>query len=91
MNLATRGNHKILRSVTPHISSTEEIHHRLTRRTLAQPRANESPILKSYSHIADTKSHPSPLCSLCNTTPHFTCIHIHTKLSTRDLWTITTE
>ena len=48
----------------------------LTCRTLAQLRTN--------------KSHPSPLCPLCNThnTNHlFNCTHIRTTLSPMDLWT----
>ena len=41
MHLATRGNNKILRTPTPHISSSEKILPRLTRRTLDQPRTNQ--------------------------------------------------
>ena len=61
-HLATRGNNKILRRPPPHISSSEEILHRLTRRTLAQLRTNKSPFLKSYLHKVDAKTHPLPLC-----------------------------
>ena len=39
-HLATRGNNKILRTPPSHISSSEEILSRLTRRTLAQIRTN---------------------------------------------------
>ena len=45
-HLATRGNNKILRTPPPHISSSEERHPRLTRRTLAHLRTNKSPFLK---------------------------------------------
>ena len=45
-HLATRGNHIILRTPPPHISSSEEILPRLTRRTLTQLRTNKSPFLK---------------------------------------------
>ena len=45
MHQATRGNNKILRTPPPHISSSEEILPRLTRRTLAQLRTNKSPII----------------------------------------------
>ena len=45
---------------------------RLTRRTLAQLRTNKSPFLKSYLHKIDAKSHPYPLCILCNTHTHDT-------------------
>ena len=48
MHLATNGNNKILRTPPPHIISSEEILPRLTRRTIAQLRANKSPFLKSY-------------------------------------------
>ena len=49
-HLATRGNNKILRTPPPHISSSEGILLRLTRRTLAHLRTNKSPFLKSYLH-----------------------------------------
>ena len=86
-HLATRGNNKILRTPPPHISSSEEILPRLTRRTLAQLRTNKSPLLNSYLHKVDVKSHPSPLCPLCNTHSHdthhlFNCTHIRTNIAT---------
>ena len=59
-HLATRGNNKILRTPPPHTSSSEERLPCPTRRTLAQPRTNKSPFLKSYLHKVDAKSHPSP-------------------------------
>ena len=71
MHLARRGNNKILHTPPPHISSSEEILPRLTRRTLAQLRINKSPFLKSYLQKVDAKSHPSPLCALC--------VHPHTR------------
>ena len=91
-HLATRGNNKILRTSPPHISSSEEILPRLTRRTLAQLRTNTSPFLRSCLHKVDAKSHPSPLFSLCNTHTHDThhlidCIYIRTTLSPLDLLT----
>ena len=48
-------------------------HNFFTRCTLAQLRTNKSP--KSCLHQVDAKSHPSPLCPLCNT-------HIEVKLGT---------
>ena len=47
--------------------------------------------LQSYLHKVDAKSHPSPLCPLCNTHTHdthdlFYCTHIYTTLSPLDLW-----
>ena len=71
-HLATRGNNKILRTLPPHTSSAEEIRPRLPHRTLAQLRTNKSPFLKSCLHKVDDKSHPSPLCPLCNTHTHDT-------------------
>ena len=93
-HLATRGNNKILRTPPPHTSSSEEILPRLTRRTLAQLRTNKSPFLKSYLHKVDAKTHPSPLCPLCNIHTHdthhlFNCTHIRTTLPPLDLWTDT--
>ena len=55
------------------ISSSEEILTCLTRPTLAELRTNKSPLLKSYLHKVNAKTHPSPLCPLCNT-------HIHTYI-----------
>ena len=58
MHLATRG--LKMRKPPPHISSSEEIVPRFTRRTLAQLRIKNLS-LKSYIHKVDAKSHPSPL------------------------------
>ena len=85
-HLATRGNNKILRTPPPHILL------RLTYRTFAQLRTNKSPFLKTYLHKVNAKSHPSPLCPLCNTHTHdthhlFNCTHMRTTLSPLDLWT----
>ena len=54
------GNNKILRTLPPHISISEEILPHLTRRTLAQLSTNKSPFLKSYLHKVDAKSDSSP-------------------------------
>ena len=80
-HLATRGNNKILCTLPPHISSSEERLPRLTCRTLAQLRTNKSPFLKSYLHKVNAKTHPSPLCQLCNIHTHDTSslqLHPHT-------------
>ena len=66
-HLATMGNNKIPGTPSPHISSSEEILPRLTLRTLAQLRTNQSPFLKLDLHKVDDKSHPSVLCPLCKT------------------------
>ena len=89
--LATRGNNKILRTPPPQISSSEEIPLHLTRHTHAQLTTNKSPFLISYLHKVDAKSHPSPLCPLCNSHTHdthnfFNFTHIHIILSPLDLW-----
>ena len=86
MHLAIRGNNKLLRTPPSHISSSEEISSRLTRRTLVQLRTNKSPSLKSHLHKADDKLHPSPQFPLCNTHIHnthhlFNCSHVCTTLS----------
>ena len=91
-HLATRDNNKILRTPPPHTSSSDERLPRLTRRTLAQLRTNDSPFLKSYLHKVDAKTHQSPLCPLCNIHTHdthhlFNYTHICTTLSPLDLWT----
>ena len=82
-----RDNDKIMRTPPPHISSSEEILPRLTRRNLAQLRTNKSPFLKSYLHKVDVKLHPSPLCALCNTHYLFNYTNICITLSPLDLWT----
>ena len=85
-HLATRGNNKILRTPPPHISSSEEILPRLTRRARAQLRTNKSPFLKFYLHKSTPNRHYAP-----SATPHaqdlFNCTHIHATLSPIDLWT----
>ena len=83
-HLATRGNNKILCIPPPHIRRRDTSH--ITLRTLAQLRTNKSPFIKTYLHKVGAKSHPSPLCPLCNThtqdTHHFfNCSHIRTTLS----------
>ena len=75
-HLATRGNNKILRTPPPYISSSEEILPRLIRRTLVQLITKTSSFLKSYLHKVDDKSHPSPLCPLCNDT-HTSSLQLH--------------
>ena len=81
-HLTARRNREILRTPPPLISSSEVIPPRLTRRTIAKLITNKSPFLKSYLHKVDDKSHPSSLCSLCNTHPHntyrlFKCTHTY--------------
>ena len=66
-HLATRGNNKIRYTPQPHISRSEELLPRLTRRTLAQLKTNKSSYRKSYLRKVDVKSHPSPIFPLRNT------------------------
>ena len=73
--LDTRGNNKILRTPSPHISSYKEI---LTCRTLAQLRTPKLQFIKSYIHKVDAKSHPSQLCPFA-TLSHI--IHTITSIS----------
>ena len=54
---------------------------RFTRRTLAQLRTNKSAFFIVYLHKVDAKTHPSPLCPLCNTHTRQTSslqLHLHT-------------
>ena len=70
-HLATKDNNKILHTPPPHISSSEEIFIRITRRTLAQLRKNKSPFLKSYLHKATPNHihhHYAPSETLTHTT-----------------------
>ena len=58
----------------------------------ALPTSEQINHLKSYLHKVDAKSHPSPLCPLCNTHTHdthhlFNYTHIRTTLSPLDLCT----
>ena len=89
-HLATRSNNKILRTPPPHTSSSEETSPPHSSHPC--PAQNKSPFLKSYLHKVDGKTHPSPLCPLCNIHTHdthhlFNCTHIRTTLSPHDLWT----
>ena len=81
----------ILAQPAPNINHSEQSLPRVTRRVLTQLRAGKSPILCSYLHMIDSKSHPSPLCPLRksheHTTSHlFSCQKINTTLNVRDLW-----
>ena len=91
-HLATIGNNKILYTPPPHISSSEEILPRLTRRTLAQLRTNKSPFLRVYLHKVNAKHihhHYAPSVILTHTTHIISSNYTHkgTTLSPLDLWT----
>ena len=60
-HLASRGNNKILRAPPPHISISEDILYRITRRTLVQLITNKYSFLKPYFHKVYAKTHSSPL------------------------------
>ena len=86
-HLATRGNNKILRTPPPHTSSSEEILPRLTRPHPC-PAQNKQISLPQIilTQSRRQKTHPSPLCPLCNIHTHdthhlFNCTHIRTTLS----------
>ena len=93
MHLTIRGNNNILRTPPPHISSSEEILPRITRRNLAQLKTKKYP---SSNHIY-TKStsnrihqHYARYVTLTHDTYHlFNYSHIRTTLSLLDLWTDT--
>ena len=88
MHLATRGNNKILRTPPPHISSSEEILLRLTRRTHAQFRTYNHP----FSNQTYTKSTPNRIHT--HYAPSVTLTHTRHTLSLQlhrhthhNLWT----
>ena len=90
MHLATRGYNKILRTALLHISSSESILHRITRRTIG---ANSEQINHPSSNHTYTKSTPkhihhccAPFVTLTYTTHIFNCTHIGTTLSPLYLW-----
>ena len=68
-HLATRGNNKILRTPLPHISSSEEILTRLTRRTISQLRTNKC---SNHTYTKSTPNrihhHYAPFVTLAYTT-----------------------
>ena len=73
------------------IHASEKNLTRKQRRTLAQLRANKSPLLESYLHKLDSMNHPTPTCLLCNRHDHdtkhlFTCTELRTALTVEDLW-----
>ena len=54
---------RLINAPAPNINTSEQTLPRGTRRTLAQLRANKSPILLAYLHNIDPDSNPSPLCN----------------------------
>jgi len=59
---------------------------------LRQLRNGKSPFLRAHKHLQYPTACPSPLCPLCNTSPHdtlhlFNCPIIPTQLTITDLWT----
>ena len=66
-HIATRHNNKILRTPPPHISSSEEILPRLTRRTLAQLRTNKHPS-SNHTYTNHIHHHYAPSVTLTHTT-----------------------
>ena len=93
MHLATKCNNEIRRTPPPHITSSENILPHLTRRTPFPIQKTYITISKILLYNVDNKSHPSPICPLCNTHTHdttsylFNYTHIHTTLSSLDFWT----
>ena len=73
----------------PEINPEETQLPRVTRRILAQLRAQKSPLLREYLHNIGQADDPS--CPLCrhpvHNTPHlFLCPWIETPLNPKDLW-----
>ena len=92
MHVATRGNKKYYAHLHHTLATLKRDFPASFVAPLPQLRTNKSPFLESYFHKVDAKSHPSPLCLLCNTHTHdthhlFNCTHIRTTLSPLDLWT----
>ena len=86
-HLATRGNNKILRTPPPHITAMK----RYFPASLVAPLPNAEqinhPSQIKHTHKVEVKSHPSPLCTLCNTHIHNTHYFNCTTLLPMDLWT----
>jgi hypothetical protein len=83
---------KVINMLAPPINSSECTLPRPTRRTLAQLRTGKSPILQTYLHKIDPKTHTTPNCPLCHTSLHttehlFDCTKLRTSLKPIDLWT----
>ena len=86
MHIATRGNNKILRTPPPHISNSEEVLSRLTRRTLNSEQINHPS--SNHTYTVDAKIHHyhfAPFVTLTYTTHIIssTAPHCHPL----DLWT----
>ena len=79
-HLASKGNNKLLRTPPPHISSSEQILHRLTRPTIAQLRTTNLPF-SDHTYIKSTPNniphHYAPY-----TTPTHTTDSIYSTAST---------
>ena len=89
-HLEDRLPNKVLNDKPPPVSKSEEFLPRKIRRTLAQIRTNNSPLLLTYKHKIDPHTRPNPLCPLYkihdhDTTHLFNCTHIPTHLTPMDL------
>jgi len=89
--LNNRKPNQILGQLPPTISKTEQTLPRKTRRTLAQLRTNDCPLLLSYLNKINPDQYPSPLCPLCKIQNHdtahlFSCTSLSTTLTPLDLW-----
>ena len=82
---------KVLNQPAPPINSSETDLDHSTRRTMAQLRANKSPLLLSYLNKISPDAHPTPNCPLCGHQNHdtqhlFNCPAVPTTLTPEDLW-----
>ena len=81
--------HPLINIKPPDIHKSERNLSRKTRRTLAQLRAQKSPMLKEYLHNIGKED--DPMCPLCRQTAHntshiFQCESVPTDLTPVDLW-----
>ena len=81
--------HPLINICPPEVSGTERQLPRATRRTLAQLRAQKSPLLQAWKFSIGAAEDPScPLCGLGehNTAHLFSCTRVQTDLTPIDLW-----
>ena len=94
VHLASIRINPLINTKPPEINKNELKLPRVTRRILAQLRAQKCPLLKEYLHNIGKEDDPS--CPLCGRDPHdtthlFQCPEIPTGLTPIDLWRHPTE
>ena len=86
-HLLRRNHGRLIRQHAPGVSPSELSLPGEARRTLAQVRTNESPILISYLHRVDDTHHTSPLCPIYETHTQTTYSAAHTFIPQATYWT----